>query len=350
MKNSHLFLWLIIFFFVSCEKKNITEINYNFETKGVIIANEGNFTSGNASLSYLDLAENEIYNDVFYNATNLPLGDVAQSVIVWDNYIYVTINNSGKVYIINKNTFEYQAQITELTSPRYIKIINSQKAYITDLYSQNITIFNPQTFEKTGTIQLGKTSEKMLLADKYLYVISWSFSNTLTKIDIETDEIIDSISVVYQPNSIVLDKNNKIWILSDGGASKNIATLTRINPDNMEIEGVYEFPTTDFSPNNLCINSTKDTLFFLNRSWNSSQSINGIFLMPINSAEIPSEPIIAGNEHLFYSLAISPQNIIYTADAIDYTQNGIIYRYKTNGTLIDSFRAGIIPGSFAFKL
>ena len=351
--NFIIYYCFLFFFCFSCQRKNVPEIKYNFETEGIVIANEGNFTYGNASLSYLDLNENKIYNDVFYNATNLPIGDIAQSITVWNDNIYVAINNSGKVYIINKKTFEYEAQINELTSPRYIQIINSEKAYITDLYSHNITIFNPITFEKTGTIELSKTSEKMLLYEKYLFVVSWSFSNTLIRIDTDTDEIIDSITVAYQPNSLILDKNNKIWILSDGGTSKNIKTnkiaaLTKIEPNSMQIEKVYEFPSEDFSPNNLCINSTGDTLFFLNGTWNNSQIGNGIFMLPISSDNLPTEPIISGNEHLFYSLAIF-QNIIYTADAIDYTQNGIIYRYKTNGIKINSFKAGIIPGSFAFK-
>jgi len=52
---------------------------------------------------------------------------------------------------------------------------------------------------------------------------------------------------------------------------------------------------------------------------------------------------------LFYSLAIDPKSsVIYASDAIDYQQNGLILRFKPDGTLIDSSRAGIIPGRFVF--
>ena len=429
MKN--IYFTIIILFFLSCNnnKDKITE--YNFETSGVFIANEGNFTYGNASLSYFDLSENKMYNNVFFNAMNLPLGDVAQSITIWEDKVYIAINNSGKVYVINKNTFKYLGKITELTSPRNILIINSEKAYISDLYSNNITIFNPTNFEKTGNILIGRSSEKMLLYNNFAYIVNWSFSNMIYKIDTQTDQVIDSLQVTYQPNSIVIDKNNKIWLLSDGGMSDNpekqeIPTLTKINPENLEIEQVIAFNSIAHSPRNLCINSTKDTLFFLNGTWNKSTPTfhvgspctptlqvsssctptfqvgspctptlrvgslctptlrvrlknnlescgtkrknnsescgtkrknnseswgtnqSGIYAISITAEQIPETPFIQEIEQNFYALAISPSNIIYVSDAIDYTQQGIIYRYKNN-TLLDTFRVEIIPGSFAFK-
>jgi hypothetical protein len=37
------------------------------------------------------------------------------------------------------------------------------------------------------------------------------------------------------------------------------------------------------------------------------------------------------------------------ADAIDYVQQGKIYRYDASGYLISEFYAGIIPGAFCWK-
>ena len=367
MKN--IYFTIIILLLLSCNNNKDELTEYNFETPGVFIANEGNFTYGNTSLSYLDLSENKMYNNVFFNTMDLPLGDVAQSITIWEDKVYIAINNSGKVYVINKNTFKYLGKISELTSPRNVLIINSEKAYISDLYSNNITIFNPTNFEKTGSILIGKSTEKMLLYNNFAYIVSWSHSNMLYKVNIQTDLIVDSLQVTYQPNSIILDKNNKIWLLSDGGMSdipenQEIPTLTKINPENFEIEQVFEFNSIVHSPRNLCINSTKDTLLFLNSAWNKSTptfqvglknnsqswstSQSGIYAMSITAEQIPETPFIPEKEQNFYTLAISPSNIIYASDAIDYTQQGIIYRYKNN-ILLDTFRVEIIPGSFAFK-
>ena len=40
---------------------------------------------------------------------------------------------------------------------------------------------------------------------------------------------------------------------------------------------------------------------------------------------------------------------VYVADAIDYQQQGMIYRYSPEGKLIDEFYVGIIPGAFCWK-
>ena len=40
---------------------------------------------------------------------------------------------------------------------------------------------------------------------------------------------------------------------------------------------------------------------------------------------------------------------IYLADAVDYSQAGVVYRYSREGQLVDHFRVGINPSCFAFK-
>ncbi len=343
-------LIFVLLFFVACNPPEDDLISYNFETDGVFISNEGNFTYGNASLSYLDLLEKKMYHNVFFNATGYPLGDVAQSLTLWDNYIFIAINNSGKIYVINKNTFEFVAKITELTSPRYIQVVNSEKAYISDLYSTEITIFNPTTFAKTGTINLNATSEKMILWNNFAFVTNWSFGNKLFKINTETDIVTDSLIVAYQPNSLIIDKNNKLWVLSDGGANNDsIPKLTIVNPENMQIEKVFEFESSANSPNHLSINKTGDTIYFLNSSWSGDVNNGGVYAMPINSENLPENSIIQQNNQLFYSMSVSEESIIYLTDAIDFAQNGVLYRYQTNGNLLDTFSVGIIPGDFAFK-
>ncbi len=319
--------------------------------KGVLICNEGNFMYGNASLSFYDSEKDSVFNQIFFNTNNFPLGDVAFSINTHNNKVYVVVNNSGKIMVIDINNFKHISTISELISPRYINIINDNKAYISNLYSPYIDILNPATHTITSNIFIGNGTEQMCLVDEHIYATSWSYNDKVYKINTKTDQVMDSLAIAKQPNGIVCDINNNLWILSDGGYTgspfgQDTAALTCISTETFTIIKEFKFHDISNSPNNLCISQSGETLYFIN---NNSTTHSGVFKININDVFLPEKPIIKEESRLLYGLGIDPNNSdIYISDAIDYTQNGNIYRYDKNGTLITNFSAGITPRSFCF--
>jgi YVTN family beta-propeller protein len=240
------------------------------------------------------------------------------------------------------------ATVEGFNSPRFILEIYENKAYVSDLYSDDISIVDTKNFKITGKINLGSSSEQMVLVNNLVFVAFWSKysfpdleNNLVFVLDPANDFVIDTIEVGKEPNSVVVDKNMKIWVLCSGGfLNEEIPTLWQIDPVTFEASKSLSFDNIESSPSSLCMNGSRDTLYFIN---------NGIFKMAISAASVPVQPFILENRHLFYALAVDPESsVIFASDAIDYQQSGLILRYKPDGTLIDTFRAGIIPGRFVF--
>lgn len=307
---------------------------------GVFITNEGNFMFGNASVSYYVEGMSEAIEDLFKPANNRPLGDVCQSMYYFNNRFYIVVNNSGKVEVVHPTSFAASHTITGFTSPRYFLPVSNAKAYVTDLYSNSVTIVNLSNGHIAGSIACPGWTEELRAAYGKAFVTNRS-TNKLYVISISEDKIIDSITIGSGANSLVEDKNGRLWILCSGNSAKaEHASLHRIDPLLHTVEKSYFFPSLSDAPWRLDINGTHDTLYFLN---------HGVWRLPVTSQQLPSAPWIPSEGRNFYGLGIHPRkSYVYVADAIDYVQRGKVYVYKPDGTLLYTFLAGIIPGDFYF--
>lgn len=341
-------LMVIIISFSSCQKeefgpqcKNCDETPItNTSSTDVLIINEGTFGWNNASVTLYNKNTHNTHQNVFKNANNgLNLGDVAQSFLQIGTKGYVVVNNSNKIEVVSMSNFTSITTITGFNSPRYMLPINANKAYVSDLYSNSIQVVDLNTNSISKNIAVSGWTEQMVMHNDTAYICDMTNNNILV-VNTTTDVLIDSIKVGKSPNSIVLDKNNQIWVLCSGGFNVENPKLIQFNPSNRSIAQTLIFTNINESPSNLTLNGTKDMLYFLN---------NHVYQLPIASSNLPSSAIINSSSNIFYGLGIDPtNNDIYVADAVDYVQNGIVYRYSSAGSLIHQFNTGVIPGNFWF--
>ena len=318
---------------------------------GLFIICEGNFQYGNASLSFYDPVSNHLENEVFFKANGMKLGDVAQSMTIFDNKAWIVVNNSHVVFAINPDSFKEIGRIENLTSPRYIHFISEEKAYVTQIWDNRIFIVDPRSYSITGYITVpdmplsSGSTEQMVQFGKYVFCNCWSYQNKIIKIDSETDEVVEELTVGIQPNSLVIDKNHKLWTITDGGYEGSpygyeSPTLYCIDPSSFTIEKTFNFKL-GAAPSEIQINGAGDTIYWIN---------NDIWQMSVDAVSLPEAPLIPFQDTKFYGLTLDPvNNEIYVADAIDYSQQGMIYRYSPQGELIDKFYVGITPGAFCWK-
>ncbi len=333
---------------VSCNKQ---KIGPQFETGSSLsgyqirILNEGNFGFGNSSVTSYNPFTKELLNNTFISQNGNQIGDVLQSGTYHNGLCYLIVNNSSKIVIVDSSDFSFKGEITGFNSPRYISFYEN-KAYVTDLKEKAIYVVDYSAKSIINRINTIGWNEQMIIHNDYMYVcdrgdyLNNTGNNKCYKISLLSNTIIDSVIVPLDPNSIVVDHNNMLWVLSSGGINLETPKLSQINPNNMSIIKTISFNTINESPFGLVIDSENDHLYFINKS---------IYRMNINDNSLPVTSFVNGDNHSFYGLSINKlNNEIYVSDAKDYIQNGTVYRYFENGELIDEIQSGIIPQYFMF--
>ena len=316
----------------------------------LFILNEGNFQYSNATLSIYNPESGTVENEAFIKANGMKLGDVAQSMTIADGKGWIVVNNSNVVFAIDPMTAKEKGRIENLVFPRYIHFIDDSKAYVTQLWDNHIAIVNPKTYQITGHIEVpdmkpgSGSTEQMVSYGDYVFCNCWSYQNRIIKIDTRTDEVVASLEVGIQPNSLVLDRYGKLWTVTDGGNEGSPfgyepPALVKIDAETFTIEKKFIFSLGD-SCSEICTDSAKDHIYWIN---------DDIWAMDVKASEPPSKPLIDAHGTIYYGLTVGPvSGDVYVADAIDYQQAGRIYRYSSDGNPIDQFSVGITPGAFCW--
>ena len=339
----------------SCQKDKPAAINNTTtnQTTGVYIVCEGQFQAANASLYLYTPVNDSVYGDLYAAANGQStMGDVFQCLAPVGNQLFLSINNSRKVAVINSANYTLITKIP-IPYPRYILQVSNTKAYISTLYDNKIYIVNTATFSVTDSIALPTMNpEGMLLYNGTAYVTSW---DTATKnvyaIDVVSDKITQTIPAAgYAPSAVLQDKEGNLWVIAGNEPDGKTATLSRIDPSTGEVLNAYTFPAAA-NPIKPVFNPTKDTIYFIEANYSGTTANNGIYRMGIHDAALPVQPFIPAKQYqYFYALGIDPSSgNIYVGDPKGFTQKGDVYIYKSNGSLVTSFSAGIGPGSFYFK-
>ncbi len=333
---------LLITLFVSCKKNEDGPAGSFLTGNGVFVVNEGNFMGGNGSLSFFSNDSSKIYNDLFKNVNGRPLGDVPNSMEIQGNLGYIVVNNSGKIEVIDISTLESVKSITGLVSPRNIGFTGSGKAYVTSIYSDSLSIIDAGTNTISGYINLRRSSESIIVSGSRAFVANWVGGNEVMVINTANDEVIDSIEVGIEPESMAIDRNNMLWVLCNGGWTReNFAELDGINTMTLAVDKRIVFPSKEQSPACLKTDGSGEFLYYLE---------SGVRKMSIDDAVVPSDPLIPESGHYFYKLGVDPAtNDIFVTDAVDYQQRGYLLSFDQTGALSSSQLAGIIPGSVCFK-
>lgn len=340
MKNLQTLVLLLVL--GSCIKDKpapgaISHVTIN-EGKKVYIINEGNFGTGNSSVSLYDSGSGQVIEDFYKSQNNEGAGDVLQSLKVAERKLFLVVNNSGKLIVCDQYLKKLK-EIRGLLSPRHFLSVDHTRAYVTDMQSNAVKIIDLNTLQAAGEIPLRGWTEQMCNFQNRVFVTNVS-SGYLSVINSETDLITDSIMVGYNANGCVIDKNKKLWVLTGGDMINNRpATLARY--DVMDLREELKIELGSGLAGSLQMNNSRSELYFIQTD---------VYRMNVEATSDSREKAVPANGRNFYGLGIHPDtDDIYVSDVLDYSQRSNIHVYTREGEEKAKFKAGINSNGFYFE-
>lgn len=328
---------ILVFCVFSCKKEktqNLINIAKDTSQTKVVILCEGNFMWSNASFDVYYPKTGNLISDAWKKQNgNKPLGDVLQSGVYANGLLWLVLNNSGKAVAVDPVNYTYQKSMAGFKSPRYALPVGTGQMWLTDLYDNALSVADINSGSISKKIPCSGWTEELLQYQNEVFVCNhrgWLYIYNAT-----TVSLADSINLQSGSQWLVLDKNQKIWVLaSDSGK----CALYKVDPVQHKIENKVDLPMQ--SAQRLAISKGLDTLFYLS---------GGVYAMPIVAASAPTASIFSVSGSNFYGLGVDPfSGEVYVADAADYVSKGTVYAISTVGKERTHFGTGIIPGSFIF--
>jgi len=324
MKLRIAFLTIIVCF-SCCKRETVPAAPKWGSGKAVVVLNEGNFHWGNASVDLFFPQRKEWRKSVFESTNNRPIGDVLQSASIINGNLWLVVNNSGKIEVVDTSNFKSIKTIGGLRSPRYITEL-AGKVYVTDLFAEKISVINTTSFVLESVLDVSGWTEQIVTHNNLIYFLNKD--SGLIQSYNPSNQSIEVVPVKGKPFDLIASEN-EIYV---GSYSRDTAMVTNLGSNNSHIYsyGLQNVPAK--------INYSNITKSWYVRSGNALEQFNqSQKLVPIFSLKSGS---------LYASKII--EDVIYLSDAKDYVLNSEIIRIDLDGKLIDKTEAGKITSGFIY--
>ncbi len=345
------FYLILILFLLSCNSEDSP--TYTIDThNGIFITNEGPFQSGTGTITFINPTTNEVNQEVYKKVNHEDLGNIVQSMYLYQDKAFIVVNNSHKIVVAERYSMKKITVIEGdyIHNPRYFTA-NNNFGYISnwgdleDATDDFIAVINLNDYSLITKIPIGEGPERLLLDNNLLYVNlqgGFRFNDKTVIINTNTNQILSILQVGDVPKFIEKDTLGTIWVLCQGipNYAVNYAETSGrlIKIQNEQIVADFSFLSDTQHPDNLAVDNQK-LYFTIN---------NKVFEMEVTAMELPSVSL-NGLDGIYYSTK-TKNSLFYGTDAKDYTSEGNLKIFNINsGELLHSYDTGIVPGNIIFN-
>ena len=352
------------------------KIDPNSKIAGMYLVNEGNMGSNKCTLDFLDYTEG-IYMRNIYPERNptvvKELGDVGNDVQIYGNKLYIIVNCSNKVEVLDARTGVRIKQI-EIPNCRYI-CFRREHAYVSSyvagvLIDPNAPLgavfkIDTASLQVVDKVTVGYQPEEMVVLGDYLCVANSGgyrvpyYDNTVSVVEFEGFHQEQQIVVGLNLHRIKADKYGKLWVSSRGNYNDIYSPYGSV-PSNLFVldkrVGYNEMIVTD-TINVPCSNMAihGDSLYLYSHDYDNitQQSTLTYGIINIKTKKVVSKNFITdGTEKeikMPYGISIHPETgDIYVTDAKNYVSTGTLSCYNKEGKRKWRVSTGDIPAHMVY--
>lgn len=324
---------------------------------------EGLFNQNNSTLARFTFGKQKMVRNYFNAINHRGLGDTANDLAIYGSKIYVVVNVSSTVEVIDFRTGLSLKQISMLAEngssrqPRSIAF-HENKAYVCS-YDGTVARIDTTSLEVEAITTAGRNPDGICVQNNKLYVSNsggldyasgQGVDNTVSVIDIAQFKEIAKITVGPNPGRIVASSSD------DGNHAKAVYVATR--GEDVEA-GDYNFVRIDCETNSVTHYNEKVQSFAIDGdiaylyNYNYSTQTSAIKMFNLKSGETIRENFITDGTRINtpYGININPYSKnVYITEAYDYTTHGDLLCFDQQGQLL--FRLnhiGLNPNTIAFS-
>jgi hypothetical protein len=305
---------------------------------------EGNFGQANASLWSIDESLQNIEGPLIWNASSNPLGDVGQSLTLHDHTLYVVMNGSHEIRIINLESGGTHSGDIEIpdSNPRFMAIHReSGLGYISSWGVGGLLVVNLESHTLIDTILLGALPEQILIVEDEMFVSiamksDWSASNKVLRFDLSgnTPELTHTYDVIEEPGALaILGDQLFVTSLYYNDAWETFTGTSRIDLGN------HTVATLDHG---LYTNFTAD----LNIIYGSVYRTFGNSIVPLNEDLSLNFDGAIGDISGIYSHSV--RDDLMLVGSSDFVAPDLVTIFSIEGAIHSSFNVGALPSQIVY--
>ncbi len=223
--------------------------------RGMYVLSEGTLNHGDSRLAYYNLADHTWDLTAFMTSNDdANLGDTAEDLIIYGSKMYITLNGTDQVKVLDAQSRELLQEITieqtsdAAVSPRFMVGAKGQ-VYIST-WTRGVIVMDTLDYAIKKEIPLsGAFSEEMVRIDNNLYVANsgneitdgiGGQGTTVSVISLDTDTETGTITVPVNPNKLRASSDNKLYVSSWGDFYMTDASISELNINTLELVKTWD--------------------------------------------------------------------------------------------------------------